>query len=77
MTYATVNLGTIADWVAGGRLDAGRAITMQDLRNSGAVAKRVLWGVKLLAWVRRWAAACCAAQASPLQRPAAMQPPLH
>ena len=47
--YATVNLGTVADWVEAGRLDATAPITMRELRASGAVAKRVLWGVKLLA----------------------------
>ncbi|KAI8465220.1 MAG: hypothetical protein J3K34DRAFT_473612 [Monoraphidium minutum] len=50
VVYAKVNLETIMEWVRAGRLDASRAITMQDLRNSGAVAKRILWGVKLLGW---------------------------
>ncbi|GBF89474.1 50S ribosomal protein L15 [Raphidocelis subcapitata] len=49
VVHVRLNLGTVADFVKGGRIDASQAITMQDLRNSGAIPKRVLWGVKLLA----------------------------
>lgn len=48
VVHVKLNVGTVADWVRAGRLDADEVITMQDLRNSGAVSKRILWGIKLL-----------------------------
>lgn len=42
-----VSIGKVVDWVLAGRLDASRAITLKDLRDSGAVSRKLRDGVKV------------------------------
>ena len=51
--WTPVNLGRLQEWVDAGRLDAGRVLTMRDLRDNGVVHKKIPHGVKLLAQARR------------------------
>jgi large subunit ribosomal protein L15 len=49
MHYQPLNLDTLQEWVAAGRLDAaGGAVTMRELRDAGAVRRQLGSGVKLL-----------------------------
>lgn len=48
LSYHPLNLDRLQEWVASERLDTSRVITMRDLRDSGAVRRRVGDGVKLL-----------------------------
>lgn len=47
-SFQEVNLGTIAEFVKQGRIDASQLITMKTLKDAGALGKKVKDGVKLL-----------------------------
>ena len=46
--YQYINLSTLQDWIDQGRIDSDKLITMKTLRDSGAISKKVLDGVKVL-----------------------------
>ncbi len=48
VVYDVVNLQTILDFVARGKLNPAEVITMKQLRESGAIGKKIQDGVKLL-----------------------------
>lgn len=48
-TYNPLGLDRLAEWIEQDRLDPSRVITMKDLRDSGAVRRKIRDGVKLLA----------------------------
>lgn len=47
-TYQPLNLDRLSEWIKSQRLDTSRVITMKDLRDSGAVRRKLDDGVKLL-----------------------------
>lgn len=48
IVWDPINLYKIKEWVKRGRLPTGQVITMKHLRDSGAVGRKILHGVKLL-----------------------------